>query len=38
MSVLSPETMEKYNGPEQPKHKSLDYTTMVYIKVKLYNK
>ena len=38
MSVLSPETMEKYNGPVKPKCKSLDYTTMVYIIVKIYNK
>ena len=38
MSILSPETMEKYNGPAKPKCKSLDYTIMLYIIVKIYNK
>ena len=38
VSVLSPEAMEKYNGPAQPKCKSLDYITMFYIIVKTYNK
>ena len=29
VSVLSPETIEKYNGPAQLKCKSLDYITML---------
>ena len=38
VSVLSPETIEKYKWSAKPKCKSLDYIAMVYLIIKIYNK